>query len=74
MSKAKPIKICKKCSGLKTSKFKKKAEDKDYKIGCIGRCLKDEPKLKGKVYGYINGKLVVCPTKKKFYKEMEKSI
>ena len=72
MGNAKKIRVCKKCSGFDVAKLKGKVKDKDYTIGCIGKCLDKKPKLKGKVYGFIKSKFVVCDTKKKFFKKIKK--
>lgn len=64
------IQVCKKCSGFDVSELKGMVKSKHYSTGCIGKCVKKHSKLSDKVYGYLEGKLVVCDTKKEFFKKI----
>jgi hypothetical protein len=61
------IKVCKKCSGLDVNELKAKLSPHDYSIGCIHKCSRKHPELKGKVVGLYKGELVVCETRKEFW-------
>lgn len=63
MAEPKKVRVCKKCSGFDVTELKGKVKSKDYTTGCIGECNKYE----GKVYGFLNGELVVCDTKEEFF-------
>ena len=66
MAEPKKLKVCKKCSGFDVEELKGKIKVKDYSTGCIGLCKKHE----GKVFGYINGELVICDTKEEFFEKI----
>ncbi|HML48713.1 MAG TPA: hypothetical protein PKE04_18365 [Clostridia bacterium] len=74
MAEEKKVRVCKKCSGFDVAELKGKVKTKDHSTGCIGRCLKKEPELEGKVYGYLNGVFTVCDTKEAFFAEMAKVV
>ena len=70
MSKAK-IKVCPKCAGLKKKDLKEAGLSKDeVSCGCIGACVKKHPELEGKAFAKVDGKLVVCDSKKKLLKKL----
>jgi len=71
MSKKKKVCVCKKCSGFDVKELKDRVKGKDCDIGCIGKCLGKHPKLKGKVFGYLNGEFTVCDTKEEFFAKIE---
>lgn len=68
---SKKVKVCKKCSGFPVKELKDFVPKKEYSVGCIGKCAKKCPKLSGKVYGLLNGELVVCDTKEEFFKKID---
>ena len=69
------IKFCAKCSGIKGKDLKAAGIDKDdYSSGCIGDCAKKHPELAEKAYAKLNGKLVVCDSKKKLAKKLAKAV
>lgn len=41
------------------------------KISGIGKCLKNNPELHGKVYGFLNGKFTVCDTKEESFAKID---
>jgi len=63
MAEPKKVKVCKKCSGFDVTELKGKVKSKDYTTGCIGLCGQHA----GKVFGYLNGELVVCDNKDDFF-------
>ncbi|MCL2741634.1 MAG: DUF1450 domain-containing protein [Oscillospiraceae bacterium] len=67
MAEPKKVRVCKKCSGFDVTELKGKVKAKDHTTGCIGLCKQHE----GKVFGYLNGELVVCDTKEEFFKKIE---
>lgn len=64
---SKKVKVCKKCSGFPVKELKEFVPQKEYRVECIGKCAKKRPELSGKVYGLLNGELVVCDTKEEFF-------
>ena len=67
------IKFCKKCSGIK-SKDLKGVIDKDFwKEGCVHACVK-KGSDSGRTFARIDGKLVVCPSKKELIKKMKEAV
>lgn len=68
------IKICPKCSGIKGKDLKRELPKGSYGKGCIGRCVKKHPELEGKAFAKIDGKLVVCESKKKLLKKMREAV
>ena len=66
MAAPKKVKVCKKCSGFDVTELKGKVKSVDYTTGCIGLCGKHA----GKVFGYLNGELVVCDTKEEFFEKI----
>ncbi len=68
MEKGKKIEVCENCSGLDIKELKKKEK---VKVGCIGKCSKKCPELKGKVYGFLNSEFTVCDTKEEFLNKIE---
>jgi len=71
--KEKIVRVCKKCSGFDVDDLGTLLKKKEYETGCIGKCLKKKPKLKGKVYGYIRGEFIVCDTKEEFFSKISDS-
>ncbi|TCL60929.1 hypothetical protein EDD76_10126 [Kineothrix alysoides] len=69
----KKVKVCKHCSNFDTKEIKEQAENMNCKLkfDCIGKCRKKCPELKDKYYGKIDGKLVVCSSKKEFFEMMK---
>ena len=67
----KKIKVCKHCSGFDVKELRDIVPEKEYKIGCIGHCARKSSELKSKVYGLLNGKLVVRDTKEDFFAEIK---
>ena len=65
--KAKKVRVCKKCSGFDVAELQGKLAPEDYTTYCIGKCLRHNPKLEGKVYGLLNNELVICDTKEEFF-------
>lgn len=70
MSETKKVRVCKRCSGFNVEELKGKVKAKDYTTGCINRCLAGSPELQGKVFGYLNGKFVVCDKKEDFFEKL----
>jgi hypothetical protein len=68
----KKIKVCKKCSGFDVSELEGKFSPKEYSIGCLQRCLcwDKNAEFKGKVFGLLEGELVVCDTKEEFFEKL----
>ena len=66
MAEMKKVKVCKKCSGFDVAELKGRVKSKEYTTGCIGKCGKHQ----GKVFGYLNGELVVCDTKEEFFEKI----
>lgn len=62
-SESKKVEVCEYCSGFDVKELKGKVK---ASIGCMGKCSKKCPELKGKIYGYLNGVFVVCETKEAF--------
>ena len=71
MAEVKKVKVCKNCSGFDVAELKGKVKTKDQSTGCIGKCLKKNPELEGKVFGFLNGEFVVCETKEEFFAKIE---
>lgn len=69
---AKKIKVCKKCSGFDVKELKDFVSAKEYKVGCIGKCDRKITKHSTKVFGLLNGKLVICDTKEDFLAKIKK--
>ena len=67
------VKYCPKCSGIKKKDLKGILDADAVATGCIGKCLKKNPDLDGKAFAKIDGKLVVCDSKKKLVKKMVKA-
>jgi hypothetical protein len=67
MAEVKKVRVCKKCSGFDVTELKGKVKVKDHTTGCIGRCQGSDPKLAGKIYGFLNGEFVICNTKDEFF-------
>ena len=63
----KKVRVCKKCSGFDVDELQGVLKPEDYSTYCIGKCLRHNPKLQGKVYGLLDEKLVVCDTKEEFF-------
>ena len=70
MAEEKKVRVCKNCSGFDVTELKGKVKVKDHSTGCIGKCLKNNPDLKGKVYGFLNGEFTVCDTKEGFFEKV----
>jgi len=70
MAETKKVMVCKKCSGFDVSELKGMIKSKHYSTGCIDKCVKSHHKLEGKVYGYLDGKFVVCDTKEEFFEKI----
>lgn len=68
------IKFCPKCSGIKKKDLKGKVDKDAVSTGCIGDCVKKHPELAGTAFAKIDGKLVVCESKKKLVKKMAKAL
>ena len=65
------VRICKKCCGFDVKKLDGILEKDEYKVCCIGKCVKKKPELRGKVYGYIANKFTVCDTKEEFFAKIK---
>ena len=63
----KKVRVCKKCSGFDVTELEGMLAKEDYATYCIGRCLRKNKKLNGKVYGFINDEFTVCGTKDEFF-------
>ncbi len=62
------IEVCTNCSGFDVSELKGKHQ---IKVGCIGKCTRKHPELKGKVYGFLNGDFTVTDTKEAFFAKVK---
>ena len=71
MANEKMVKVCKNCSNIDVKALRDKVGKKGFSFGCVGRCQERNPQLKGKVYGYINGKFVVCEKQNEFFKKID---
>lgn len=67
----KTIKVCKYCSGFDVKELKDFVPEKEYKVGCIGKCGRKYPELSTKVFGLLNGNVVICDTKEDFFSEIK---
>jgi len=67
MAEVKKVRVCKKCSGFDVTELKGKVKAKDHTTGCIEKCAGKDPKLAGKIHGFLNGEFVVCDTKEEFF-------
>ncbi len=63
MEKSVRVEICAHCSGIDAGEINDKYK---IKTSCIGKCLRKQPELKGKVYGFLNGSFTVCDKKEEF--------
>lgn len=70
MADVKKVNICKKCSGIDKEDLKGLVKVKDMRIGCIQECRKNE----GKVFGFIDGEMVICDTKEQFIEKVKQAI
>ncbi len=61
------IEVCSYCSGIDVKELGKKVK---VKTNCIGKCSKKHPEFQGKVYGFLNGKFVVCDNQEDFLNEI----
>ena len=66
----KKVNVCKKCSGVAAEDFKGIIKVKDMRVGCIGNCRQNE----GKVFGFLNGEMVVCDTKDEFIAKVKEIV
>ncbi len=56
------VKVCKHCSNIQIENLQKVISSDDIEIGCIEHC-EEHPE---KVYGLIDGQLVVCDDESQF--------
>lgn len=70
MTEVKKVNICKKCSGIAKEDLKGIVKVKDMRIGCIQQCGAHE----GKVFGYLDGEMVVCETKEEFLEKVKQLV
>ena len=68
---AKKVRVCKKCSGFDVAELEGILTPEEYSTCCIGKCLRHNPKLEGKVFGLINDAFVVCDSKEEFLAKIQ---
>lgn len=66
----KKVNVCKKCSGIDAEDLKGIIKMKDMRVGCIRECKKNA----GKVFGFLNGEMVVCDTKDEFINKVKEIV
>lgn len=66
----KKVNVCKKCSGVDADDFKGIVKSKDLRVACIGKCKQNS----GKVFGFLNGEMVVCDTKEEFIAKVKEIV
>jgi hypothetical protein len=71
---AKKIKVCKKCSGFDVQELAAFVPAREYGVGCVRQCQRRHPELRGKFFGLLNGRLVVCDEKEEFFAAVKKII
>ena len=71
MAEQKKVRVCKKCSGFNVDDLKGVVKAKDLSTGCISKCLKKNPQLEGKVFGFLNGEFTVCDNKEAFFEKVK---
>lgn len=67
------IKFCKKCSGIKPKHLKGVIDESAWKEGCVHACVKKGSDT-GRAFARIDGKLVVCSSKKELIKKMREAV
>ncbi|MGL5540455.1 MAG: hypothetical protein ACRDBX_02340 [Erysipelotrichaceae bacterium] len=60
------VKICENCSGIFKEDILKASSDVEVKTGCLAHCNQHQ----GKVFGFINYKLVIEDNKEAFLKHI----
>lgn len=60
------VKICKKCTGLTPEMIQEFSPSAKVKEGCIKKCIKKHPELKGRAYGIVDGSFAAFDKKKEF--------
>ena len=67
------IKFCKKCSGISPKDLKGVIDKDCWKEGCVHACVKKKDAKGERVFARIDGKLVVCSSKKELIRKMKEA-
>ena len=68
------IKFCKKCSGISPKDLTGTIDKSYWKEGCVHACVKKKDAASGRTFARIDGKLVVCSSKKELIKKMKDAV
>lgn len=68
------VKFCKKCSGIKPKDLKGIIDKDSWKEGCVHACVKKKDADPERVFARIDGRLVVCSSKKDLIRKIKEAV